>query len=54
VSTSGGMERMQFVDLDFNAGIDIRGYEVLARRPEELTRANFVGSFSGSKRTRRN
>jgi len=34
---------MEFATRDFDAAINIRRCAVLKRRPEELTRANFVG-----------
>jgi len=43
VSTSGGKKRMEFMNLDFNAAINIRRSAILKTGPAELTRANFVG-----------
>jgi len=42
-TTSDGTKRMEFVNRDFNAAINIRRCAVLETRPPALTRGNFVG-----------
>jgi hypothetical protein len=42
-TTNDGKKRMEFVNRDFNAAINIRRCPVLENRPPELTRENFVG-----------
>jgi len=41
-TTNGGKKRMEFVNPDFNASINIRRCAVLEKRFEELTGASFV------------
>jgi glycerol-3-phosphate dehydrogenase len=41
--TSDGKKRMEFVNRDFNAAINIRKCAVLENRPPEWTRENFIG-----------
>jgi len=41
--TTNGKKRMQFVNRNFNAAINIRKCAVMERRPPELTREYFVG-----------
>jgi hypothetical protein len=47
-TTSDGKKRMEFVNRDFNAAINIRRCAVLESRPPALTRENFVGATSQS------
>jgi hypothetical protein len=42
-TTSDGKKRMEFVNRDFNAAINMRKCAVLEKRPPELTGENFVG-----------
>jgi hypothetical protein len=42
-STTNGEKRMEYVNRDFNAAINIRRCAVIERRPPELARENFVG-----------
>jgi len=42
-TTNDGKERMEFLNRDFNAAINLRRCAVLETRPPELTRENFVG-----------
>jgi len=42
-TTSDGTKRMEFVNRDFNAAINIGRCAVLETRPPALTRGNFVG-----------
>jgi len=42
-TTSDGTKRMEFVNRDFNAAINIRRCAMLETRPPALTRVNFVG-----------
>jgi hypothetical protein len=51
VSTSSGAskKRMEFVNRDFKAAINVSRYAALKSRPEELARLNFMGSSSDSK-----
>jgi len=42
-TTSDGKKRMEFVNRDFNAAINVRRCAVLENRPPESTRVNFVG-----------
>ena len=41
--TTNGKKRMEFVNRDFNAALNIRTCVVLETRPPEWTRENFVG-----------
>jgi len=43
VSTINDKKRMEFVNRDFNAAINIRRCAVMETRPSESTRGNFVG-----------
>jgi hypothetical protein len=43
VSTINGKKRMEFVNRDFNAAINIRRCAVPEERPSKKTRVNFVG-----------
>jgi len=45
-STSGGKKRMEFVNRDVNAAINIRRCAMLERRPPEWTRGYFVDNLS--------
>jgi hypothetical protein len=45
-STSGGKKRMEFVNRDLNAAINIRRCAMLERRPPEWTRGYFVDNLS--------
>jgi len=47
-TTSDGKKRMEFVNRDFNAAINIRRCAVLESRPPALTRENFVRTTSQS------
>ena len=47
-TTSDGKKRMEFVNRDFNAAINIRRCAVLESRPPALTRENFVVATSQS------
>jgi len=42
-TTSDGKKRMEFVNRDLNAAINIRRSAVMGKRPPELTGENFVG-----------
>jgi len=42
-TTSDSKKRMEFVNRDFNAAINIRKCAVLEKRPPESTRENFIG-----------
>jgi len=42
-TTNDGKKRMEFVNRDFNAAINIRRCAMLEKRPPEWTRENFVG-----------
>jgi len=42
-TTNDGTKRMEFVNRDFNAAINIRRCAALETRPPELTRMNFIG-----------
>jgi len=42
-TTNGGKKRMEFVNRDFNAAVNVRRCAVLEKRPPEWTRENFVG-----------
>jgi hypothetical protein len=42
-TTNDGKKRMEFVNLDFNAAINVRRCAVLESRPPEWTRKNFFG-----------
>jgi len=42
-TTSDGKKRMESVNRDFNAAINIRKCAVLEKRPPEWTRENFIG-----------
>jgi transposase len=42
-STINCKKRMEFVNRDFNAAINIRRCAVLEKRPPESTRENFIG-----------
>jgi len=42
-TTSDGTKRMEFVNRDFHAAVNIRRCTVLEKRPPEWTRENFVG-----------
>jgi len=42
-TTPNGKKRMEFVNRDFNAAINIRRCAVMEKRPPELTSENFVG-----------
>ena len=42
-TTSDGKKRMDFVNRDFNAAINIRRLAVLEKRPPEWTGENFIG-----------
>jgi hypothetical protein len=42
-TTNDGKKRMEFVNRDFIAAINIRRCAVLEKRPPELTRENFIG-----------
>jgi len=42
-TTNDSKKRMEFVNRDFNAAIDIRKCAVLEQRHPELTRGDFVG-----------
>jgi len=42
-ATNDGKKRMEFVNRDFNAAINIRKCAVMEHRPPEWTRVNFVG-----------
>jgi len=42
-TTRNGKKRMEFVNRDFNAAINVRRCAVLETRPPELTRENFIG-----------
>jgi len=41
--TINGTKRMEFVNRDYNAAINVRKYAVLETRPPESTREDFVG-----------
>ena len=43
VSTINGKKRMEFVNRDLNAAINVRRCAVLEKRPPESTRMNFIG-----------
>jgi len=43
VSTINGKKRVEFLNRDFNAAINIRRCAVLETRPPESTRRDFVG-----------
>jgi len=43
VSTINDKKRMEFVNRDFNAAINIRRCAVMETRPSESTRENFIG-----------
>jgi hypothetical protein len=43
VSTINGTKRMEFVNRDLNAAINVRRCAVLEKRPPESTRMNFIG-----------
>ena len=45
MSSNSGNKRMEFANKDFNAAINIIRCAVLETRPDELTRANFVGQL---------
>jgi len=45
ISTINGKKRVEFVNRDFNAAINISRCAVLEMRPPELTRENFVGQL---------
>jgi len=45
-TTSDGKKRMEFVNRDFDAAINIRKCAVLETRPPESTRMNFIGQPS--------
>jgi hypothetical protein len=42
-TTNDGKKRMEFVNRDFNAAINIRKCAVMEKRPPEMTRENFHG-----------
>ena len=42
-TTNDGKKRMEFVNREFNAAMNIRRCAVLEKRPPESTRGNFVG-----------
>jgi len=42
-TTTNGNKRMEFVNRDFNAVINVRRYAVMEQRPPESTRENYVG-----------
>jgi len=42
-TSNDGKKRMEFVNRDFNAAINIRKCTVLEKRPPEPTRENFIG-----------
>jgi len=41
-TTPNGKKRMEFMNRDFNAAINIRKYALMENRPPELTRENFI------------
>jgi len=45
-ATSCSKKRMEFVNRDFNAAINIRRRAVMERRLAYLTRENFMGNFT--------
>jgi hypothetical protein len=42
-TTSDGKKRMEFVNRDFNAAVNIRRYAVLENRPPKQTQQDLIG-----------